>query len=246
MEDWELIEDMDVLQGISEDNIIASLAISDLVEENQCSFIVSRTYINKKDKHKMATFLSITDPDWEEEIDLTEIEQDNEFMFPVEVGGLFQVVLNSEEKHSFSIYDTDFNSSQWDRFENIADYISFYAELDGHKQTEDDFTEIISGMIQGAYCLCQICSEMEFENSPITKNGKTKMKNLIDGNIKDIKKAMFTEKHEANFFYDLTIKTLDCMENVGNYFSGEKEKFVDATNVKSDDKQIKKDIERTM
>ena len=243
MEDWELIEDMDVLQGISEENVVASLVVSDLVEGDHRSFIVNRTYINKENNHKIASFVSISDPDWEEEFDLTEIEQDNDCMFPVEVGGLFQIFLNPEEQN-ISIADTLYNTSLKERFENIYDYIGFYVALDSYKQTEEDIDGLTAGMIQGAYCLCQICSEMEFEKSPMAENGKTEMKNLVDNNIKDIKKVMFREKHESTFFYDLTIKTIDCLENVDNYYSGEKEKFVDSSNVKIDDNKKEKADER--
>lgn len=225
-----IAEDMDVLKKVSEDNLVAAFAMSDVVEEDHSSFMVIQTYDAPQTQHKMVTFVSITDPDWEEQLDLNDINVSNKAEMFFEVGGLYQFYKDEKEK-TVSICESYYNKTIQQRFENVYDYITFYLELENHKRCEQDEINITSAVIQGAYCLCQVCDEMKFKDSPMCENGKTEAKNIVDKSIEQLKQIMFREEHGPTYFYDLSIKVLDCLENVNNYYHGEDEKFVDASSV---------------
>lgn len=226
MDGFTLSEDFEVLKKVSEDNLVAAFAMSDVVEENHSSFMVIQTFDDPQTKHKMVTLVSITDPDWEEQIDLNDVNVYNDGKISFEVGGLYQFYKDEKEK-TVSICESYYNKTVQQRFENIYDYITFYLELESYKITEYDDVAITSALIQGAYSLCQVCDEMKFKDSPMCENGKTEIKNMVDKNVEQIKQVMFREEHGPTFFYDLSIKTLDCLENVNNYYHGDEEEFID-------------------
>lgn len=230
MEIANIAEDMDILKHVSEDNLVAAFAMSDVVEKDHSSFMVIQTFDDPQSKHKMVTFVSLTDPDWEEQLDVNDINVTNESDMSFAVGGLFQFYKDEAEK-TVSVCESFYNKTVRQRFENIYDYITFYFELENCKRDERDEIEITSAIIQGAYCLCQVCDEMKFTDSPMCENGKTEAKNLVDKNVEQLKQVMFREEHGPTYFYDLSIKVIDCLENVNNYYHGDKEKFVDASNV---------------
>ena len=229
MEDWELMQDAKILSKISEDNIVASMAFEDATE-NSSSFMVIHTFVDKESQRRKATLVSLTDPDWEEEIDVDELSEINNEKMVFNIGGLYQFTIDENDETVY-ISESYYNKTEKQRFENVQDYIKFFLDLDCYKQTEEDAMGINAGLIQGVYCLCQICNNMDFKKSPMAKNGKTVAKNLIDNDVKDLKRIMFREKQDQRFFYDLSIKTVDCLENVNNYYSRNNTKFVDASNI---------------
>ena len=230
MDNYFLSEDFEILKKISEDNLVAAFAMSDVVDEDHSSFMVIQTFDDPQTSHKKVTLVSVTDPDWEEQIDLNDVNVSNDGKITFEVGGIYQFYKDEKAK-TVSICESFFNKTAQQRFENIYDYITFYLELEHYKRDEQDEVKITSAVIQGSYCLCQVCDEISFKHSPMCENGKTQVKNSVDENIEKLKQIMFREEHGPTYFYDLSIKALDCLEDVYNYYHGEEEKFVDASNV---------------
>lgn len=222
--DVPLTKDVEVLDKLNEDNLIAAYAIYDIMAETCDSFLLISTTVEPLRKHKIATFVNVADPDWEEEIDVSILENELGKKLEPKVGGLFQFISKEEEK-IVSINETYYNKTAQQRFGNIADYITFYIELLNHSRNNSDDATINYALIEGAYALCNFCDETNFKHSPLCENGLTETKNKVTKKVSEIKKVMFRKKQDEKSFLDLSTKTLDCLEEVSTYFFDKTDQF---------------------
>ncbi|MBQ9786020.1 MAG: hypothetical protein IJW25_00970, partial [Clostridia bacterium] len=138
-----LAQNIDNLIPIMEDNIVASFAFNDINSEIQ-TFMVINKYKNM-DKLDVADMISITDPNWNEEIEFNKIlgvADLGESKF--EVGSLFHIFKTNEGK--YSITPSYYNKSLKQRYQNVLDYANLYLSLVDIATYKNELIEVNAGL----------------------------------------------------------------------------------------------------
>ena len=175
IEEITLAQNIDNLIPIMNDNVVASFAFNDINSEMK-TFMIINKYKNM-DKKDVADMISITDPNWNEEIEFNKIlgiEDLGESKF--EVGSLFHIVKTNEGK--FNITPSYYNKSLKQRYQNVLDYANLYLSLVDIATYKNELIEVNAGLLNASLALSNVCDEMYFINADTANEVKKCIRKL--------------------------------------------------------------------